>query len=123
MKASLQVKNGYYYTVINYTDETGKTKYKWIATGLKERGNKREANQMMKEALEQFQREYDEKIKYGFSLWFNDESKIYYGCGMLGQMFVLLDEEVISLISEDKNNKIELLKDILLRKDVQNGNL
>ena len=42
---------------------------------------------------------------------------------MLGQMFVLLDEEVISLISEDKNNKIELLKDILLRKDVQNGNL
>ena len=65
----------------------------------------------------------DEKIKYGFSLWFNDESKIYYGCGMLGQMFVLLDEEVISLISEDKNNKIELLKDILLRKDVQNGNL
>lgn len=65
MKASLQVKNGYYYTVINYTDETGKTKYKWIATGLKERGNKREANQMMKEALEQFQREYDEKIKYG----------------------------------------------------------
>lgn len=37
---------------------------------------------------------------------------------MLGQMFVLLDKEVISLISEDKNNKIELLKDILLRKDV-----
>lgn len=60
----------------------------------------------------------DEKTKYGFSLWLNDESKIYYGCGMLGQMFVLLDKEVISLISEDKNNKIELLKDILLRKDV-----
>lgn len=60
----------------------------------------------------------DEKTKYGFSLWLNNESKIYYGCGMLGQMFVLLDKEVISFISEDKNNKIELLKDILLRKDV-----
>jgi len=60
----------------------------------------------------------DEKTKYGFSLWYKDESKIYYGCGMLGQMFILLDKEVISLISEDKNNKIELLKDILLRKDV-----
>ena len=65
MKASLQVKNGYYYTVINYTDETGRTKYKWIATGLKERGNKREANQIMKETFEKFEKEFEEKRKNG----------------------------------------------------------
>lgn len=65
MKASLQVKNGYYYTVINYTDETGKTKYKWVATGLKERGNKREAHQAMKDIFEKFAKEMEEKKKYG----------------------------------------------------------
>lgn len=59
----------------------------------------------------------DEKTKYGFSLWFNEENDIYYGCGMLGQMFVLLNKEVISFVSQDKDNKIEILKDILLRKD------
>ena len=34
MTGTIQVKKGYLYAVINYKDEAGKTKYKWIATGL-----------------------------------------------------------------------------------------
>jgi len=65
MNASLQIKKGYYYAVINYTDEKGKVKYKWVSTGLKERGNKREATQTMKEILDKFEKEMAEKKKYG----------------------------------------------------------
>lgn len=65
MNATLQLKRGYYYTVINYVDETGKTKYKWISTGYKEGDSKRQVNQVMKEQFKKFEREYNENIKYG----------------------------------------------------------
>ena len=61
MNATLQLKRGYYYTVINYKDETGKTKYKWISTGFKQGDSKRQVNQVMKEQFEQFEQEYNEK--------------------------------------------------------------
>ena len=41
MKGSLKIKRGIYYAVINYNDEFGKYKQKWISTGLKERATKR----------------------------------------------------------------------------------
>ncbi len=50
MTGSLQVKNGKFYMVLN-TYENGKRKVKWIATGLDERGNKRKAEQMLRETL------------------------------------------------------------------------
>lgn len=55
MNGSLQVKNGYLYAVINYKDEAGKTKYKWVATGLKERGNRKAAKEILDKALIDFE--------------------------------------------------------------------
>ena len=52
MTGSLQVKNGKYYMVLNST-ENGKRKQKWLSTGLTEKGNKRRAEQMLREALQQ----------------------------------------------------------------------
>ncbi len=54
MTGSLKVKNGVYYAVINYKDNYGKYKQKWITTGLKERGNKKEAQKFLKEQLDKF---------------------------------------------------------------------
>lgn len=56
MNGSLQVKNGYLYAVINYKDEAGKTKYKWISTGLKERGNRKTAKEILERELEAFEK-------------------------------------------------------------------
>ena len=52
MTGSLQVKNGKYYMVLNST-ENGKRKQKWLSNGLTEKGNKRRAEQMLREALQQ----------------------------------------------------------------------
>ena len=43
----LQEKKGYYYIVLNFVDENGKRKPKWIATGLPVKGNKRKAEAML----------------------------------------------------------------------------
>lgn len=50
MTGSLQIKNGKYYMVLNYY-ENNKRKQKWISTGLPEKGNKRKADQMLREAI------------------------------------------------------------------------
>lgn len=50
MTGSLQVKNDKFYMVLNGT-ENGKRKQKWISTGLPVRGNKRKAEQMLREKL------------------------------------------------------------------------
>lgn len=55
MNGSIQIKKGYLYAVINYKDEAGKTKYKWIATGLKERGNRKAAKEILDKALIEFE--------------------------------------------------------------------
>lgn len=52
MTGSLQIKNGKYYMVLNST-ENGKRKQKWLSTGLTEKGNKRKAEQMLRETLRQ----------------------------------------------------------------------
>lgn len=54
MKGSLQVSHGTYYVVVNYKDEFGKPKQKWISTELKEQGNKTKARAKMKEILKTF---------------------------------------------------------------------
>ena len=54
MTGSLEVRNGVYYAVINYKDNTGKYRRKRFATGLKERGNKKEAQLFLNKQLENF---------------------------------------------------------------------
>ena len=50
MTGSLQVKNDKFYIIINLK-ENGKRKQKWIATGLEVKGNKRKAEQLLRETL------------------------------------------------------------------------
>ncbi len=54
MTGSLQEKNGKFYMVIN-TKKNGKRKMKWIATGLPVKGNKRKAEQMLRETLQAYE--------------------------------------------------------------------
>lgn len=56
----------------------------------------------------------DANTQYGYSIWVDKKSGIRHGNGMLGQTFVLLDKEVISMVSEDAQNKIGVIKDFLL---------
>lgn len=56
MTGSLQVKNDKYYILIN-TNERGKRKQKWIATGLDVKNNKRKAEKMLRDKL----REHEER--------------------------------------------------------------
>ena len=57
MTGSLQVKNGKYYMVLNST-ENGKRKQKWLSTGLTEKGNKRKAEQMLREKLAEEEKQH-----------------------------------------------------------------
>ena len=50
MTGSLQIKNGKFYMVLN-TQKNGKRKLKWLPTGLPVKGNKRKAEQMLRETL------------------------------------------------------------------------
>lgn len=45
----LQEKNGYYYMVLSYTGPDGKRKQPWVATGLPVKGNKKRAEEMLRE--------------------------------------------------------------------------
>ena len=55
IKGSLQVSHGTYYVVVNYKDEYGKPKQKWISTELREKGNKTKKKKKMKEFLKSFE--------------------------------------------------------------------
>ncbi len=52
---SLQIKNGKYYAVINLKDVNGKRKPKWIATGLDIKGNKRNAEQILRDKIQEYE--------------------------------------------------------------------
>lgn len=54
MKGNLVVKNGIYNVVISYKDEAGNYKKKWVSTGLKEKNNKRAAQDAMREIVAKF---------------------------------------------------------------------
>ena len=55
MTGSLQQKNGKYYAVINLTDQSGKRKQKWISTGYEIKGNKKKAEQFLRDKLKEFE--------------------------------------------------------------------
>lgn len=56
MTGSLQTKNDKYYIVLNLTQQ-GKRRQKWISTVLPVKGNKRRAEQLLREALQQYQQQ------------------------------------------------------------------
>jgi integrase len=73
MTGSLQEKNGMYQMVINTKDTNGKRKQKWISTGLTIKGNKRKAEQQLKEFLtEHAETGYIEPTKILFCDWVRD---------------------------------------------------
>lgn len=51
----LQEKKGLYYIVLNFTDENGKRKPKWIATGLPVKGNKRKAEALLRAEQQKYE--------------------------------------------------------------------
>lgn len=51
---SVQLKNGKWYAVLNLYDENGKRKPKWIPTGLPERGNKKNAEKILREKINEW---------------------------------------------------------------------
>ncbi len=55
MTGSIQEKNGKYYAVINTTDINGKRKQKWISTGYETKGNKKKAEQFLRQKLKEFE--------------------------------------------------------------------
>jgi len=55
LKGTVQNKNGMFYTVISYEDENGKRKQKREKTGLAIRGNKRRAEELLRQRLEEFE--------------------------------------------------------------------
>lgn len=71
---SLQIKNGYFYIVLNFKSDDGKRKQKWISTGLPVKGNKKQAEQMLLEA----------RMDYTKTQNLNDKSKgVYFEAVML----------------------------------------
>lgn len=55
MTGSLQIKNGKYYAVLNVTDVNGNRKQKWISTGMETKGNKKRAEQFLRDKLKEFE--------------------------------------------------------------------
>lgn len=57
MTGRITVRNGYWHCVINYKDEFGRYKQKWINTNLKERGNKKFAKELLDKEIEIFKKQ------------------------------------------------------------------
>ncbi len=55
MTGSLQVKNGYFYAVLNFKDMSGKRKQKWISLNLPVKGNKRKADKALSDLITQYE--------------------------------------------------------------------
>ncbi len=70
---SIQEKDGKFYAVMQWKDESGKKQYKWKATKVKaEKGNKREANRKAEEIRQQFEIELNTPTTIAVSTNNND---------------------------------------------------
>ena len=68
MSGSLQIKNGYYYAVLNLY-ENGKRKQKWIPTGLSTKGNKRKADRFLQDKIREFENPVQNESSVLFATW------------------------------------------------------
>lgn len=59
----LQEKNGYFYMVLNFLDNNGKRKPRWISTGLPVKGNKRKAEAMLNAERQKYNSECETPVK------------------------------------------------------------
>lgn len=67
MTGSLQIKSNTYYAVLNFKDENGKRKQKWVCLNLPEKNNKRKAEQRLSELIAEYAgTEYIEPTKILF---------------------------------------------------------
>ena len=57
MTGKIKTRDGILYAVINYKDNYGRYKQKWISTKLKERGNKKLAKEILEQEMEKFKNE------------------------------------------------------------------
>lgn len=55
MTGSLQTKNGKYYAVVSYKDNSDKRKQKWISTNLPVKGNKKKAEKFLADYLKKYE--------------------------------------------------------------------
>ena len=55
VKGSVQEKCGYLHTVSSYTDKDGTRKQKWQSTGLTAKDNKRKAQELLKERIDELE--------------------------------------------------------------------
>lgn len=55
MTGSLQIKNGKYYAVLNFKDNEGKRKQKWISLDMEVKNNKRKAEQALKKLVTEYE--------------------------------------------------------------------
>ncbi len=56
MTGSLQIKNDKYYIVLN-SHVNGKRKQKWVKTDLPVKGNKRKAEQLLRQTIQQYEQQ------------------------------------------------------------------
>ena len=54
MTGTLQIKKGKYYCVLDYKDNAGVRKLKWVSTGLEAKGNKRKATEFLNNLLAEY---------------------------------------------------------------------
>jgi hypothetical protein len=69
MTGSLQIKSGVYYAVLNFKDEHGKRRPKWICTNLKVKDNKRKAEAFLSKLIAEYE---DTKVIYNKDVLFSD---------------------------------------------------
>ena len=55
MTGTLQIKRDKYYCVLDFKDEFGKRKLKWISTGLPVKGNKRKATEFLNKIMAEYE--------------------------------------------------------------------
>ena len=56
MTGSLQIKNGKFHIVLNLYSANGRRKPKWIATGLPQKGNKKKAELLLRQTLQDYEK-------------------------------------------------------------------
>ena len=72
MTGTLQVKNGKYYCVLDYRDENGARKRKWINTKLDVKGNKKKATEILNKIILEYENKTDLEKSKSNNILFTD---------------------------------------------------
>ena len=115
MTGSLQIKNDKFYMVLNST-ENGKRKQKWISTGLPVKGNKRKAEQMLRETLRKYETQAgiihdDVRFSDYIRLWLEQTKKrvdevTYQGYDTLAQTHILPYFDALGIRLQEVTTKV-----------------